>query len=101
MVARRTQEIGIRVAMGAAVGDVLRLVLRQGLTLTLFGAAVGLLAAWVLTRHLSGLLLGVSATDPVVFGMVSMVLAMAAGLSSYIPARRASRVDPLIALKYE
>jgi ABC-type lipoprotein release transport system permease subunit len=59
------------------------------------------LAAWVLTRHLSGLLLGVSATDPVVFALVAMVLAMAAGLATTIPARRASRVDPLIALKYE
>jgi predicted permease len=101
MVARRTQEIGIRVALGAGTGDVLRLVLRQGLILTLSGVAVGLVAAWALTRHLSGILLGVSATDPVVFALVSMVLAMAAGLANTIPARRASQVDPLVALKYE
>jgi predicted permease len=101
MVARRTQEIGIRVALGAGTRDVLRLVLRQGLTLAFLGGAVGLLAAWGVTRFLSGLLLGVSATDPVVFGLVAIVLAIAVGLANTLPARRASRVDPLIALKYE
>jgi predicted permease len=101
MVARRTQEIGIRVALGAGTGDVLRLVLGQGLTLAFLGGAVGLLAAWALTRFLSGLLLGVSASDPVVFGLVAIVLAIAVGLANTLPARRASRVDPLIALKCE
>jgi ABC-type antimicrobial peptide transport system permease subunit len=71
------------------------------MTLTGLGAAIGLVAAWGLTRYLSGLLLGVSATDPVVFGGVLIVLVSAAALASYLPARRAARVDPVIALRHE
>ena len=101
LVARRTQEIGIRVALGAGVKDVNWLVLGQGMALTLTGIGVGVLAAWATTRFMSGILLGVSATDPVVFGAVFLVLVLTAGLASYIPSRRASRIDPVIALKYE
>jgi predicted permease len=101
MVAERTQEIGIRMALGARVVHVLRLVLGQGMVLTWVGAGIGLLAALGLTRYLSGLLLDVSATDPLVFGGVFLVNASAAALASFLPARRAARVDPVVALKYE
>jgi ABC-type antimicrobial peptide transport system permease subunit len=101
LVARRTQEIGIRVALGAGVKDVIGLVLGQGLALTWTGIGVGLVAAFTTTRFMSGILLGVSTTDPVVFGAVVFVLVSSAGLASYIPSRRASRIDPVIALKVE
>ena len=97
----RTQEIGIRMALGAKRADVLRLVVRQGMTMTLIGLAIGLVGAFAFSRLMSGLLFGVSSTDPLTFVGVSIVLLFVALLACLIPARRATRVDPIIALRTE
>jgi len=98
---QQTREIGIRMAMGAPTGSVLRLVVKQGMRLAVSGLVLGLLAAFAATHVLSSLLFGVSTHDPLIFGGVSLILATAAILACYFPARRAARVDPLVALRYE
>ena len=100
-VSRRTREIGIRMALGAQEGDVLRLVVKQGLALAIVGAAVGIGAALGVTRYLTSMLYGVHANDPVTIGAVAVLLALVALAACYIPARRATRVDPMVALRHE
>lgn len=100
-VSQRTREIGVRLALGARRGDIIRLVLVNGMKLVGMGLAIGLLTALGCMRFLSDLLYGVSATDPLVFGSVILLLAAVAFLANYFPARRAMRVAPLAALQYE
>ena len=100
-VSRRTNEIGIRVALGASRRTILRMILRETLTLTFVGMAVGIPCALAASRLLGHMLFGVSASDPVTLATVALVLAAVAALAGFVPARRAMRVDPMVALRYE
>jgi putative ABC transport system permease protein len=100
-VSRRTREIGVRVALGAAPAGILRMILGQGLRTIFIGVAIGITASLALTRTVQSLLFGVTATDPVTFGGVTLLLVGAALLACYIPARRATKVDPMVALRHE
>jgi ABC-type antimicrobial peptide transport system permease subunit len=99
LVTQRTQEIGVRMALGADRGDVLRMVMAQSLRLVVCGVVVGLAAALALSRVLASLLFGVGPRDPVTFALVALLLLMIALLATLIPARSASRVDPMVALR--
>ena len=101
LVSQRTREIGARVALGAQRSDVLRLILGDGARLTFLGVAIGLAASLGLTRLLAKMLFGVRASDPVTLIVVTVILSAVAFLACYIPARRATRVDPMVALRYE
>jgi ABC-type antimicrobial peptide transport system permease subunit len=100
-VAQRTREIGIRMALGAVRRDVLALIVRQGFSLAAAGLVAGIAGAFALTRLMRSLLFSVSATDPLVFGSIVALLAAIALVACYLPARRAARVDPMVALRHE
>ena len=101
LVQTRTHEIGVRMALGATARDVFKLIVGRGMKLTVIGVVIGVVGAIALTRLMQGLLFNISATDPVTFVLISILLSLAAFFACYIPARRASKVDPLVALRYE
>jgi putative ABC transport system permease protein len=100
-VTTRKQEMGIRVALGARPADILRLVVGQGMRMTFIGVALGIIVSLALTRLLASLLFGVQVTDPLAFSAAALVLVATAFVACYIPARRATRVDPIVVLRYE
>ena len=100
-VSRRTQEMAIRLALGAGRRELLRMVLREAVGVSLLGVVIGLVAALGLSRIMAGYVYGIKATDPLTFVAASLLLMLATLLASYIPARRATRVDPMAALRYE
>ncbi|HWJ41673.1 MAG TPA: FtsX-like permease family protein, partial [Candidatus Limnocylindrales bacterium] len=100
-VTQRSREIGLRMALGASAGSVTRMVVRHGVTLTGVGLLIGLIGSWASTRALKNLLYGVSSTDPLTFAAVGVVLTLIALAACWIPARRASRVDPIVVLREE
>lgn len=101
LVSRQTHEIGIRLALGAQANDVLRLILGEGMRMAALGVAIGLAGALALTRLMSGFLYGVTPSDPVTLAAVALLLTGVAAGACYVPARRATRVDPIVALHYE
>jgi len=100
-VTQRSREIGLRMALGASASSVIRMIVGRGLALTGIGLAIGLVSAWAATRAMKNLLYGVAATDPLTFGSVAALLALIALIACYAPARRASRVDPIVVLREE